>query len=136
MRPEAIRWILPIALLLSAGCATTGGPRAVPEPGPETEPAAITGTASFYAHHFHGHKTASGEIYDENELTAAHRTLPFGTQVRVTNLKNDRSVVVTVNDRGPHNRHRVIDFSRHAADLLGFVSAGTTRVRLEVIADP
>jgi len=134
MRP--IRWILPIALLLSTGCATTGGPKPVPEPGPETESATITGTASFYAHHFHGHKTASGQVYDENELTAAHRTLPFGTQVRVTNLKNDRSVVVTVNDRGPHNRHRVIDVSRHAADLLGFVSAGTTRVRLQVIADP
>jgi len=134
MRP--IRWILAIALLLSAGCATTGGPKTVPEPGPENDPPTITGTASFYAHHFHGHKTASGEIYDENDLTAAHRTLPFGTQVRVTNLKNDRSVVVTVNDRGPHNRHRVIDVSRHAADLLGFVSSGTTRVRLEVIADP
>src|SRR5262245_47378546 len=114
MRP--IRWILPIVLVLAAGCATTGGPQAVPEPGTETEPATITGTASFYAHRFHGHKTASGEIYDENELTAAHRTLPFGTQVRVTNLKNDRSVVVTVNDRGPHNRHRLIDLSRHAAD--------------------
>jgi peptidoglycan lytic transglycosylase len=128
MRP--IRWILPIALVLFAGCATTGGPK------PSTEPPPVTGTASFYAHKFHGHKTASGEIYDENDLTAAHRTLPFGTRVRVTNMKNDRSVVVTVNDRGPHNRHRVIDVSRRAADLLGFVSTGTTHVRLEVVEDP
>jgi len=128
MRP--IRWILPIALVLFAGCATTGGPK------PSTEPPSVTGTASFYAHKFHGHKTASGEIYDENELTAAHRTLPFGTRVRITNMENDRSVVVTVNDRGPHNRHRVIDVSRRAADLLGFVSTGTTHVRLEVVEDP
>lgn len=128
MRP--IRWILPIALVLSAGCATTHAPK------PSSELPPVTGTASFYSHEFHGRKTASGEIYDENELTAAHRTYAFGTQVRVTNLENDRSVVVTVNDRGPHNRHRVIDVSRRAADLLGFVSAGTTRVRLQVVENP
>ena len=134
MRP--IGWILPIALLLAAGCATLHLPEPSTEPAPRTEPVPFTGKASFYSHEFHGRKTASGQIYDENELTAAHRTLPFGTRVRVTNVENDRSVVVTVTDRGPHNRHRVIDVSRHAADLLGFVSAGVTRVRLQVISDP
>ena len=129
MRPKTIFWLLLLALLLS-GCATTGGRKATPERSPEV------GTASFYSHHFHGRKTASGEIYNENQLTAAHRTLPFGTRVRVTNMKNDRSVVVTVTDRGPSNRRRVIDLSRHAADLLGFVETGTTRVLLEVISAP
>src|SRR5262245_50246614 len=130
MRPKANRWLLPIALLISGGCATTGGPKAVPEP------ASQSGTASFYSHSFHGRKTASGATYDETQLTAAHRTLPFGTRVRVTNVANDRSVVVTVTDRGPSNHRRVIDVSRRAAELLGFVEAGTTRVLLEVIPNP
>lgn len=121
-------WLLLLALLLCAGCATTGGPPPTPE-----QPS-VTGTASFYAHRFNGHKTASGDVYDENDLTAAHRTLPFGTRVRVTNVENDRSVVVTVNDRGPHNHRRVIDLSRHAAELLGFVEKGTARVLLEVLS--
>src|SRR5262245_2577923 len=129
MRTQPIRWLLLLALPLLTGCATTGGPKTVPEPAPQV------GTASFYAHHFHGKTTASGKVYDETELTAAHRTLPFGTRVRVTNMANDRSVVVTVTDRGPHNRKRVIDLSRRAADLLGFVDRGTTRVRLEVLPD-
>ena len=97
------------------------------------ERAAQFGTASYYSHAFHGRKTASGEIYDENQLTAAHRTLPFGTRVRVTNMRNDRSVVVTVTDRGPSNRRRVIDLSRRAADILGFLKAGRARVLLEVL---
>jgi rare lipoprotein A len=126
----AIRWFLPLALLVSAGCATTGVPKTVPESAPEV------GTASFYSHRFDGRKTASGQTYDETQLTAAHRTLPFGTRVRVTNMRNDRSVVVTVTDRGPSNRRRVIDVSRRAADLLGFVEDGTARVVLEVIPDP
>src|SRR5262249_35846430 len=126
MRPKASLWFLPL-LVLSSGCATPHARQATPELAQET------GTASYYSHTFHGRKTASGEIYDENELTAAHRTLPFGTRVRVTNMENDRSVVVTVNDRGPHNHRRVIDVSRRAADLLGFVEAGTTRVSLVVI---
>src|SRR4030095_6371419 len=106
MRPWQLRWLLPLAILLSAGCATTGGPKTTPERAP------VVGTASFYAHKFHGRMTASGEVYDENKLTAAHRTLPFGTRVRVPNVENARRVVVTVNDRGPHKRRRVIDLSR------------------------
>jgi rare lipoprotein A len=130
MRPKAILLLPSFALLASAGCATTHGPKPTPGIPP------VTGTASYYSHEFHGRKTASGERYDENELTAAHRTLPFGTRVRVTNLENDRSVVVTVTDRGPSSHHRVIDVSRHAAEMLGFVDAGTTRVRLEVLSGP
>jgi rare lipoprotein A len=130
MRPEALRWFLPLALLLSTGCATTGGPKAIPESATET------GTASFYSHSFIGRRTASGTTYDENELTAAHRTLPFGTRVRVTNLRNNRNVVVTVTDRGPSNSHRLIDVSRRAADILGFVEHGTAHVHLEVVPGP
>jgi rare lipoprotein A len=129
MRLTTLRWLLPLVLLLSAGCATTGGPKSIPEE------AQVTGTASYYAHRFHGHETASGSIYDEHALTAAHRTLPFGTRVRVTNLENDRSVMVTVTDRGPANHSRVIDLSRRAAEVLGFLGEGTTRVRLDVLAD-
>lgn len=127
MRPKALGWSLSLLLLITTGCATTGGSESAPEIASET------GTASYYSHTFHGRKTASGEIYDENQLTAAHRTLPFGTRVRVTNVENDKSVVVTVTDRGPSNRRRLIDVSRRAADVLGFVEAGTARVRLEVI---
>ncbi len=91
------------------------------------------GTASWYGQRFHGRKTASGQIYDMSALTAAHPTLPFGTQVRVTNLSNRKAVVLTVNDRGPFAKGRIIDVSRHAADHLGFLRAGTARVRVEVI---
>ena len=91
------------------------------------------GTASWYGRRFHGRKTASGQIYNMNALTAAHPTLPIGTQVRVTNLANHRSVVLTVNDRGPFAKGRIIDVSRRAADRLGFRRAGTARVRVEVI---
>jgi rare lipoprotein A len=129
MRSKVTFVLLQLALLLSAGCATTGGPKPTPERAGEV------GTASFYSHRLHGRKSASGKIYDEEQLTAAHRTLPFGTRVRVTNLENDRSVVVTIIDRGPFRRRRVIDVSRHAAELLGFVASGTTRVLLEVIPD-
>lgn len=89
------------------------------------------GTASFYDASFNGRTTASGETYDEGKLTAAHRTLGFGTRVRVTNLENRRSVVVTVNDRGPYVGGRVIDLSRRAARALDFVDDGTTRVRVQ-----
>ena len=95
----------------------------------------VTGVASYYAHEFHGRTTASGESYDENALTAAHRELPFGTRVRVTNLSNDRNVVVRINDRGPFVAGRVIDLSYSAARRLDFIEEGITTVRLEVLAD-
>ncbi len=126
---RAMRWILPFACLALAGCATVGGRQSL------RDERAQVGTASFYAHRFDGRTTASGAVYDEHRLTAAHRTLPFGTRVRVTNLENDRRVVVTINDRGPSHHGRVIDVSWRAARELGILEAGTVRVRLEVLAD-
>ena len=89
------------------------------------------GDASFYDASFNGRTTASGDTYDERKLTAAHPTLALGTRVRVTNLENEKSVVVVVNDRGPYVTGRIIDLSRRAARLLGFVDDGTTRVRVQ-----
>jgi rare lipoprotein A len=94
-----------------------------------------TGKASFYADKFEGQPTASGEKYKHNKLTAAHKTLPFGTVVRVTNLANGNTVDVEINDRGPYIDGRVIDLSRSAAEKLGFVNLGITDVKLEVV-DP
>jgi len=90
------------------------------------------GKASYLGKKFDHRPTASGELYDPERLTAAHRTLPFGTRVRVTNLENGRSVVVRINDRGPYGKGRVIDLSLRAARRLDFVEKGVTRVRLEV----
>jgi rare lipoprotein A len=92
-----------------------------------------TGVASWYGDEFHGRPTSSREVYDMNDLTAAHRTLPFGTYVMVTNLENDRSVVVRVNDRGPFVKGRIIDLSYAAARVLGLVGPGTARVRVDVL---
>jgi rare lipoprotein A len=86
--------------------------------------------ASFYSH---GNRTASGERFDPNELTAAHRTLPFGTKVRVTNLANGQSVTVRVNDRGPFVPGRVVDVSHGAAQSLGMVGQGVAKVKLDVV---
>lgn len=94
-----------------------------------------TGKASFYADKFDGHPTASGEKYRHNKLTGAHKTLPFGTVVRVTNIDNDQSVEVTINDRGPYVEGRIIDVSKSAAEKLGFINKGLAEVKLEVI-DP
>lgn len=94
-----------------------------------------TGVASWYGPGFHSKKTASGEMYDQNELTAAHRTLQMPSLVRVTNLDNGRSVVVRVNDRGPFAHGRIIDVSAKAAELLGMVRTGTARVKLELLAN-
>ncbi|MFD3000953.1 septal ring lytic transglycosylase RlpA family protein [Pontibacter toksunensis] len=88
------------------------------------------GTASFYADRLHGHSTASGEKYDRHKLTAAHATLPFNTQVLVTNLKNGKSVVVRVNDRMARSRHNIIDLSRAAAQEVDMVREGSVTVRL------
>jgi rare lipoprotein A len=91
------------------------------------------GVASYYAQDFNGRKTASGELYDMNDLTAAHRTLPFGTKVKVTNLDTGRSVVVRINDRGPFKDDRVIDLSLGAATQLGLIAMGTGRVVLQIL---
>ena len=89
-----------------------------------------TGIASWYGPTFYGHHTANGEMYDGNQLTAAHKTLPMPVNVRVTNLDNGKSLVVRVNDRGPYARGRIIDLSKRAAELLDVVQTGTARVRV------
>lgn len=91
------------------------------------------GTASWYGPGFFGNRTANGEVFQPGTLTAAHRTLPFGTRVRVTNLNNGRSTVVRINDRGPFTGGRVIDLAHGAAQELGLVSSGLAPVRLEVL---
>ena len=92
-----------------------------------------TGTASWYGPNFHGKQTANGETYNQNELTAAHKTLPFNTVVKVTNLDNGKSVTVRINDRGPYVGRRVIDISRAAAERIEMIGPGTARVRIELV---
>ncbi|MGA7393791.1 MAG: septal ring lytic transglycosylase RlpA family protein [Terrimicrobiaceae bacterium] len=92
-----------------------------------------TGLASWYGKEFKGGKTASGERYDPEEMTAAHRTLPFGTIVRVINLRNNKSVTVRITNRGPFVRGRIVDVSRAAAHKLDMMKSGVTRVRIEVV---
>lgn len=93
----------------------------------------LIGEASYYADKFVGRKTANGEIYNHNQFTAAHKTLPFGSKVRVFNTRNGKEVVVKINDRGPFVSGRVIDLSKSAASELGIISSGLTEVILEVI---
>jgi rare lipoprotein A len=94
-----------------------------------------TGIASYYADKYHGRTTASGEVFDTSKLTAAHRTLPFGTVVKVTHQGNQRSVTVRINDRGPFVAGRVIDLSRAAARELAMEKAGLANVKLEILTD-
>ena len=93
----------------------------------------ITGEASWYGPGFYGNRTANGEVYQPGTMTAAHRTLPFGTKVRVTNLWNGRSAVIRINDRGPFVHHRVIDLGHGAASDLGLTASGIAQVKLEVL---
>jgi rare lipoprotein A len=92
-----------------------------------------SGKIAWYGKKFAGHRTASGEAYNPDAMTMAHKTLPFGTRVKVTNLANKKSVTLRVNDRGPTQPNRIVDVSRTAAQRLGFVRAGLTEVKLEVI---
>lgn len=91
------------------------------------------GVASYYSNNFQGKKTSSGELFNQKKLTAAHNTLPLGTYIRVTNLKNGKSVVVKVNDRLHHRNKRLVDLSYAAAQKLGYVKSGLTRVKVEVL---
>lgn len=93
-----------------------------------------TGIASWYGSDFHGKRTANGEVFDMNEISAAHKTLPLPSMVRITNLENGRVMNVRVNDRGPFSRGRIIDVSRRTAQLLGFEQKGTSMVRVEILA--
>lgn len=140
-------------MMVAGGCGTsqrfarTGETEAKSDPKPRTESAkpgtnvpstgkvllTLEGIASYYADDFHGKQTSNGEIYDMHSLTAAHKTLPFDTMIRVTNLANNKSVVVRVNDRGPYVDGRIIDLSLGAAKAIDLIATGTTRVRLEVL---
>ena len=98
----------------------------------EAKTHALKGVASYYGSGFHGKKTASGERFDMYGLTAAHRTLPFNTLVKVTNLKNKKFVVVRINDRGPFKKGRIIDLSLEAAKKINLIETGTAKVKLEI----
>jgi len=134
------RATLAIAILCVVGaCAPVTRPPPPPPPSPSAHPAAFTqvGLASWYGSAHAGHPTASGELFDPGAMTAAHRTLPLGVRVRVTNIESGQSVTVRINDRGPYDTSRIIDLSRAAADALGFRASGVARVRIErVVSDP
>jgi rare lipoprotein A len=106
---------------------------AAPKPPKRLVVSTSTGEASWYGPGFFGNRTANGEVFKPGTMTAAHRTLPFGTQVKVTNLRNGRETIVRINDRGPFSGQRVIDIAHGAAHHLGLVSSGIAQVRLEVL---
>ncbi|RUO29531.1 septal ring lytic transglycosylase RlpA family protein [Aliidiomarina sanyensis] len=125
------RYLLLGFVLLSAllsGCSSTP-PRSNPELVGYTE----TGVASYYAMKYQFRQTANGERFNQLAMTAAHKTLPFGTRVRVTNLTNNQSVVVRINDRGPFIEGRIIDLSRSAFSRIGDLNSGLVQVKIEVI---
>lgn len=122
------RTLAGLVLLLAAGLSIGGCAASRP---PAGEPAGEVGIASYYSAAFHNGQTASGERYSKYAMTAAHRTLPFGTRVRVTHLESGRHVVVRINDRGPFVKGRIIDLSYAAARKLGMVREGVAKVRVE-----
>jgi rare lipoprotein A len=130
-------YIAIIIAALAAGCSSSSRFSShfgeIDKGEPAEKGKVLEGKASFYANKFHGRKTASGEIFDNNKLTAAHRSLPFGTMVKVTNLNNGLSVVVRINDRGPFISGRIIDLSRAAAEKIDMIRKGVVRVRLEIL---
>ena len=125
-----MRLLIP-ALLFLAACARTV---TVTPPSPPIAGTEETGAASWYGHPYHGRRTASGEVYDMNDLTAAHRSLPLGTRLRVTNLNTGQAVEVRVNDRGPLVEERILDLSYAAARIIGADRAGVIPVRLRILA--
>lgn len=160
-RPRFVTHFATLLVLVAASlsaCApaatSSGGPailapaaRTEPSPGPSAAASATVvaavaadwqqhGEASWYGPKFAGRRTASGEIFDPSQLTAAHRTLPFGTRLRVTDVATGRSVVVRVNDRGPFAHGRIIDLSRAAAERIGLVASGVTQVRITLAGGP
>jgi len=134
-----------VFVLLAVGACTTPTRKppvidvppqvSAPQPAPPATSFVQHGKASYYADHFHGRATAAGHVFDQNALTAASKSLPFGTRALVTNLRTGKSVTVEVNDRGPFVRGRIIDLSKRAADEIGIVD-GIARVKVEArIAD-
>lgn len=142
MKPVLV--LLFLAVISSTGCGPKRRARSAPLPPPASRtppaPATIgqteTGIASWYGHPYHGRKAASGETYDMEQMTAAHRTLPFQTWVRVENLTNRKTVDVRITDRGPFIDGRIIDLSHAAARSIEMIGPGTAQVRLEVIRAP
>ena len=122
------------ALALVIGCSVPASK--VRLPAPSAGRVSQTGIASWYGPGFHGKATASGEIYNQNDFTAAHQTLPLGTRVMVTNLENGSATEVTINDRGPFAKGRIIDLSHSAAQILNMVGPGTALVRVDVLDSP
>lgn len=141
-RPRSLaRRLLLVALLAAlavgaGGCRRRPKARPIPQPAPPAAGEAETGLASWYGHPYHGRPTSNGEIYDMNKLTAAHRTLPFNTVVRVTNLENHLTTTVRINDRGPFIEGRIIDLSRAAAEAIKMIGPGTALVRLDIVERP
>lgn len=123
-------------LMGGAAAAACRKKRKLPAPVPARPGAVETGIASWYGYPYHGRRTASGEIYDMEKLTAAHRTLPFGTWVEVTNLDNRKRVRVRITDRGPFVEGRIIDLSLAAAREIDMVRAGIVKVRVQVVSGP
>lgn len=142
--------ICAVLLYFISGCATSSPPPQRPpghpkpykvlgkwyQPLPDSRGFRQRGIASWYGKDFHGKKTSNGEIYNMYAMTAAHKTLPLGTYVRVHNLENDRRVELRINDRGPFVRGRIIDLSFKAADAIGIVGPGTARVEVTALATP
>ncbi len=129
---------LPLACLMFSACAkkhriTAATPR---PPAPSSIASSETGIASWYGHPYHGRAAANGEIYDMEKMTAAHRTLPFGTQVLVTNLSNGKSVEVRIIDRGPFVAGRIIDLSHAAAEVIEMIGPGVAQVRVDTLSVP
>jgi rare lipoprotein A len=127
-------FVVVLALLSVVGCSTSRPAKVAssPPPPPELWKAYQTGRASWYGGRWHRRLTANGECYDQESMTAAHRSLPFNTRVRVTNLRSGECCVVRINNRGPYIRGRVIDLSRAAARRIGLLTAGVAPVKLEV----
>src|SRR5262244_3273566 len=130
--PALTQFFLPPLLFLVACSLPPSRVKLPPSPASESR-ITQTGIGSWYGPGFHGKATASGVIYDQNDLTAAHQTLPLGTRILVTNLDNGRSLELTVNDRGPFAKGRILDLSYASAQALAAVGPGTIPVRIEVI---
>jgi rare lipoprotein A len=118
-----------------AKAATTAESAARPAASGANSAGAMEGLAAVYSDKLNGRKTASGQVFDQSQLTAAHPTLPFGTRVRVTNTQNNKSVEVRINDRGPAQAGRVIDLSSAAAAKIGITKIGTAPVKLDIVAE-
>jgi rare lipoprotein A len=127
---------IPVLTKIPSPSDTSPTPIIAKLPSPSRPSFLETGLASWYGPGFHGRTTASGEIFNQDKFTAAHRTLPWGSRVKVTNLANGKSVIVQINDRGPAVKSRIIDLSRAAARTLGMIEAGTTTVQLEWLSAP